>query len=107
MAGIYNREALFQRNIVDRRTEIDMGSLDIPELTKSKDKNWTIVRYGEKCRPDLIAYRVYGDQDLWWVIPWMNGIADPWHDLVENVALWYLPLDRVQNAIKNKRMRGA
>lgn len=38
-------------------------------------------------RPDLLALDVYGDQDLWWVIPQRNGLEDPVFDMVPGLVL--------------------
>lgn len=105
MAGIYNRETLFQKNIVDDVKEVDMGSIDFPELDEAKVYSWTTVRDQEYCRPDLVSYRLYGTDELWWFVMWLNGIADPWHDLMPDVVLKYLPIDKINNAFKYRRIK--
>lgn len=105
MAGIYNRETLFQKNIVDGVREVDMGSIDLPSLERSKSFSWTVVQAGEKCRPDLVSFRLYGTPDLWWLVMWLNGISDPWHDLLPQVALKYLPIQKINDALKYSRIR--
>ena len=105
MAGIYNREALFQKNIIDDRAEFDMGSIDFPELLNDQDYRWTVVRTPEQVRPDLISQRLYGTPDLWWFIMWLNGISDPWHDLLPHVALKYIDISNIENAVKYVRIR--
>ena len=94
MAGIYNRETLFQKNIVDDVKEVDMGSIDFPELDEAKVYSWTTVRDQEYCRPDLVSYRLYGTDELWWFVMWLNGISDP-----------YLPIDKINNAFKYRRIK--
>ena len=32
-------------------------------------------------RPDLLALDLYGDDNLWWVIPVRNGLQDPVFDI--------------------------
>lgn len=32
-------------------------------------------------RPDLLAFDLYGDEKLWWVIPVRNGFQDPVFDM--------------------------
>ena len=105
MAGIYNRESLFQKNIIDGRAEFDMGSIDFPELLNDQDYRWTVVRNHEQVRPDLISQRLYGTTDLWWFIMWLNGISDPWHDLLPHVALKYIDISKIENAVKYVRIR--
>jgi hypothetical protein len=43
-------------------------------------------------RPDLLAYDLYGDQNLWWVFAVRNPgiIKDPIYDLVAGIKI-YLP----------------
>jgi len=105
MPGIYNRETLFQRNIIDQRPEFDLGSIDFPELLDDKSYLWTVVTTQEQCRPDLISYRLYGTPDLWWFIMWLNGISDPWHDLMPHVALKYVSIEKINNAFKYVKIR--
>lgn len=105
MAGIYNRESLYQENIVDGRVEFDMGSIDFPELINDKDVSWTAVKSSEECRPDLISYRLYDTPDLWWFILWLNGIMDVWNELKSGVALKYIPKYKIDNSLKYKRIR--
>lgn len=107
MAIIYDRETLFQKNIVDGVKEYDLGSIDLGNLTNNIELQWTIVKYNEQARPDLISYRLYGASDLWWIILWLNGIADPWHDLMPDVALKYVPKTRIDEALKYFRKQKA
>ena len=103
--GIYNRETLFQKNIVNGVKEDDMGSIDFPELLASDVYSWTLVKREEQCRPDLVSYRLYGTDQLWWLVMWLNGISDPWHDLMPRVALKYIPKDQIDNALKYELTR--
>lgn len=105
MPGIYNRESLFQKNIVDGRAEFDMGSIDFPELLNDRDYLWTTVKTYEQARPDLISQRLYGTPDLWWFIMWLNGLSDPWHHLMPHVALKYIAIEKIDNAFKYLRIR--
>ena len=105
MAVVYNRETLFQKNIVDGVNEFDLGSIDFPDLLNDKDYLWTVVRNNEQVRPDLVSQRLYGTPDLWWFIMWLNGISDPWHDLMPRVALKYISIDKINNAFKYVKMR--
>jgi hypothetical protein len=107
MAIIYDRETLFQKNIVDGVQEFDMGSIDLGDLTRNITLNWTIVKHNEEARPDLISYRLYGTSDLWWIVLWLNGIQDVWHDLVPDVALKYVPRSRIDDALKYFRQKKA
>jgi len=50
-------------------------------------------------RPDLLAYNLYGDVDLWWVFAVRNPdvIQDPVYDLVAGVQI-YLPKQSTLNS---------
>lgn len=50
-----------------------------PWTTPRPDDTFHTVAYGE--RLDQIAYRYYGDAELWWVVADINGILDPLADL--------------------------
>jgi len=53
-------------------------------------------------RPDLIADRIYGNRELWWVIYEFNNISDPLFELVLGQVLRIPSLTRVQTAISNR-----
>lgn len=62
-----------------------------PVPKQSDDIVYTIeVQYTH--RPDLLAYDLYGDKDLWWVFAQRNMdiIKDPIYDFEEGVEI-YLP----------------
>ena len=33
-------------------------------------------------RPDMISYKSYGSVRYWWIILYINGIEDPFYDLI-------------------------
>ncbi|MAZ56864.1 hypothetical protein CL653_03665 [bacterium] len=49
--------------------------------------------------PDLLAYDLYGDAKLWWVIPQRNGLEDPVWDMVGGMSLIIPSLNTVKKAI--------
>lgn len=62
-----------------------------PVPAESDDVLYTIeVQYTH--RPDLLAYDLYGDKNLWWVFAQrnMNIIKDPVYDIEAGVQI-YLP----------------
>lgn len=46
-------------------------------------------------RPDLMALDLYGDPDLWMVIPLRNALQDPVYDLTLGRELIVPPIDHV------------
>jgi hypothetical protein len=107
MSIIYDRETLFQKNVVDGVQEYDLSSIDLGDLTRNIILEWTIVKQNERARPDIISYRLYGTADLWWIVLWVNGISDPWNDLMPDVALKYVPKSRIDDALKYFRKKQA
>jgi len=62
-----------------------------PVPAESDDVLYTIeVQYTH--RPDLLAYDLYGDKDLWWIFAQrnMDVIKDPIYDIEAGVQI-YLP----------------
>ena len=54
-------------------------------------------------RPDLLAYRAYGDRELWWAIYEFNNISDPLFELQTGQILRIPELSRVRAAITSVR----
>jgi len=53
------------------------------------------VEAGEVGRPDTISYKYYSTPELYWVILWVNGIADPFEALFPGVVLRVPTLQRI------------
>lgn len=49
-------------------------------------------------RPETIAYKYYGNQDLWWLILILNNIKDPFFD-------WCLSIDELEEWSKLEAQR--
>jgi hypothetical protein len=54
-------------------------------------------------RPDLIAFRAYGDSTLWWVIYEYNDISDPLFELQIGQILRIPELSRVRQRLADTR----
>jgi hypothetical protein len=52
-----------------------LKTADIDKCRKFKGSKWTVPLDLEG-RPDIIAYRKYGDPDYWQFIMWKNSFAD-------------------------------
>jgi hypothetical protein len=52
-------------------------------------------------RPDLLAYDVYGDSQLWWVFAVRNKdvLRDPVYDFVPGQIIFLPKLETIKNAI--------
>ncbi len=65
-----------------------------------------VVEGGEVARPDLIAYKHYGDVSLWWVIAIVNNIDNPLVDLQSGMTLKVPKKTAVVEALAGSRMGG-
>lgn len=76
--------------------------------------NWSGIDIGEdstdsflkipskyKYRPDLLAYDLYDDVNLWWVFMLRNpnDIVDPIYDFVEGLEIYTPTLERINSII--------
>jgi len=52
----------------------------------SSDQFYTLVA-GDVGRPDLISYKFYGTPAFYWVILWINDIADPFEGMYPGMLL--------------------
>jgi hypothetical protein len=77
MAFFYNFQTINYFN-KDARNIIAKAAL-IPEVFNNLDSFYPYV-IREYERPDLIAFREYGDESLDWVIYFSNNITDPFFD---------------------------
>jgi hypothetical protein len=58
----------------------------VPSIQNITTYTTYVVQQDERGSPDLISYRNYGSQDLWWHILVYNGIA-LYKDIVEGMVL--------------------
>jgi len=50
-------------------------------------------------RPDLLAFDLYENSDLWWVFGVRNGWEDPVYDLVYGITMYLPSIDHIRNVI--------
>lgn len=74
--------------------------IDRPVPMDPTDISWTITP-AYNCRPDLLAYDLYGDSRLWWVFAQRNPnrIQDPLFDFVTGTTIYVPQLTNLQNAL--------
>ena len=58
----------------------------VPRLLGIQTFTTYVVRQDERAAPDMISFRNYGIQDLWWHILLYNGISI-YKDIVEGLVL--------------------
>lgn len=72
----------------DKETgEYVLGTRDVTDIPKSTYDSYHKVNAYEACRLDLIAYKYYNNQLLWWIIAQANDIHDPFNDVVPGMVL--------------------
>jgi hypothetical protein len=86
----------FRTPIVNNYLDI----IDFRDIPASADDVLYIVNPTYSLRPDLLAFDIYGDVNLWWVFAVRNKdiIQDPIYDLVAGQRI-YLPST---NTLKNQ-----
>lgn len=70
-----------------------------PSIVERNPVSIHVVKPEERYRPDLIAYRVYGNPSLFWAIAIRNNILLPMRDMENGQSLICPNLDDVMEAI--------
>jgi hypothetical protein len=78
-----------------------LNLLDIRPVPAENDDYRYVIENQYKHRPDLLAYDIYGDSQLWWVFAVRNKnvIKDPTFDLVSGVKIYLPKLESIKAAI--------
>ena len=81
----------------------------LSKLTEIQAFTPHIVTQEERGAPDLIAFRKYGTEKLWWIIMAYNGIAS-YRDIIEGVQLRIPALNSVvalitENSVSTNRVQ--
>ena len=65
---------------------------NIPSILPDKDDVILTINKTYQYRPDLLAYDLYGDANLWWVFTIRNPnvIKDPIYDMIPGTVI-YIP----------------
>lgn len=85
----YKNTKYFRRTIPNIGQQLEPETWNPPSISQSADDLFTKVQPGEEGRLDLISYRVYRLEELWWVIAFVNDIIDPFEDIVVDRKLRY------------------
>lgn len=101
MTVAYQRNT-FTRSVTYRETALDDLELSLDWLTATYNnlfeqvtsiRKFTITE-SEAGLPDVIAFRFYNTEELWWLICVYNGIIDPLEELVPGVIIDIPDLDQ-------------
>tara|TARA_Y100001937_G_C7064554_1_gene305393 strand:+ start:355 stop:657 length:303 start_codon:yes stop_codon:yes gene_type:complete len=86
-------------------TSLNEKFLDVAALPKLRanvyDEDYVIDLDVEE-RPDLLAFKVYGDANLWWVFAMRNPdeLVDPIRDFKQGVTIKLPSAESVQNLVR-------
>jgi len=69
------------------------GVWKVPKIDPQPVDVYHTIATGEDLRLDAIAYKYYGNYQLWWVIAVANNILDPFTELKigQTIRIPYLP----------------
>ena len=77
-----NRTLFFREVTVEGINELDFLDYDLSGLVLKRPTMYYRVGQGDLHGvPDNIAFKLYKDERLWWVICLVNGIANPCADI--------------------------
>ena len=93
--SVYSTNSRYSSGGKTETTEKFLGFWDrvtFPE--DSSDGIYTLEKIYQN-RPDLLAFAVYGDSSLFWIILQYNNIIDPFTEFKEGIVLKIPTKDRV------------
>ena len=82
-----DRTKFYHDLIVDGIEQLDFLYNSLSDFVMEYSPGYYRVVTIDCMRPDFISYKVYGTVDFWWIILLVNGIEDPFTDLVEGMIL--------------------
>lgn len=91
----YKGHRYFKREIRRNVLRVEPETWQPPDIEPSATDLQTQVKPGEEGRLDLVARRVYGNEQLWWVIAFINDIIDPFNEVTVGRKLRFPPFDIV------------
>lgn len=95
---MYNKLSPYINTSINRGYLEILNFIDIPPETDDVQFNITSLYMH---RPDLLAYDIYGDSQLWWVFAVRNKdvLRDPVYDFVPGQIIYLPKLETIKNAI--------
>lgn len=88
------------------RNKIFFGTWNPPKIFETKAPTYHVLAADEKHRPDLVAYRVYNDPNLFWAIALRNNIAMPLIDMTAGLVLTCPHIDDISAAVSSFNSAG-
>ena len=69
--------------------------IDMLKSVRKYEALYYTVRISEDMTPELLAEKIYGDQDYWWIICTINKVIDPLYDWVKRETEVYAYVDKL------------
>ena len=74
---------------------------EVPDIDMTSYSVYTVVS-GDVDRPDLISYKHYNDVNYYWAILLVNGISNPFEQLLVGSVLKIPTLSAILDALQSK-----
>jgi len=99
MASIHSRES-FLKNAIARPGKLYLDVNPLTTIPKSRNDTEYVIESQYNTRPDLLAYKLYGSTNLWWVFAARNPdlLIDPLEDFTAGKTI-YLPTQETINSV--------
>ena len=69
--------------------------IDMLKSVRKYEALYYTIRISEDMTPELLAEKIYGDQDYWWIICTINKVIDPLYDWVKRETEVYAYVDKL------------
>lgn len=96
----FNRTKFYKEKMIDNNPELDFLLGDIQDFEIKRECSFHTIREEDVKRPELLSYKLYGNQAYWWILMYINEIHDVWNDMivgtviqvphVKDIQEWYL-----------------
>lgn len=64
-----------------------LGTFPAVKIPPDTTDSFYVVEANDNGRPDIVAYKMYGNPALYWVILWINDILDPFETIYPGMLL--------------------
>lgn len=89
--------------LLDDAGNLRYGLWEPPEIVLNGSEYVYTVPPEYEGRPDMLAFLFYGDENLWWVIAYVNNILLPMRDLVAGMQITIPSIDSINSALQRVR----
>lgn len=80
----FTRSNFYEKEVINGVNECDFLNNKISRFKIRRPVKYYTIKYGDLLRPDILSYKLYGRQDFWWLLLYVNDITDVWNELKEN-----------------------